>query len=37
MTELIEYIGHIRNHEALCKELGLPGDLSREERESRSF
>ncbi len=35
MTELIEYIGHIRNHEALCKELGLPGDLSREEREKQ--
>lgn len=35
MTELIEYIGHIRNHEALCAELGLPADLSREEREKQ--
>ena len=35
MTELIEYIGHIRNHEALCAELGLPANLSREEREKQ--
>ena len=35
MTELIEYIGHIRNHGALCAQLGLPGDLSREEREKQ--
>lgn len=33
MIELKTYRGHIRNHEALCKELGIPGDLSREERE----
>ncbi len=35
MTELIEYIGHIRNHEALCAQLGLPADLSREQREKQ--
>lgn len=35
MTELIEYIGHIRNHEALCAQLGLPADLFREQREKQ--
>ena len=35
MTELIQYIGHIRNHEALCAQLGLDGGLSREEREKQ--
>ncbi|MBQ8119972.1 MAG: asparagine synthetase B [Ruminococcus sp.] len=35
MTELIEYIGHIRNHEALCAQLGLPADLPREQREKQ--
>ncbi|MBR7008738.1 MAG: asparagine synthetase B, partial [Ruminococcus sp.] len=33
MTELKEYIGHIRNWQDLCAQLGLPADLSREERE----
>ena len=33
MTEIIEYIGHIRNHEALCAELGLPAGMPRDERE----
>ena len=31
--ELTTYRGHIRNHEALCKELGIGEGLSREERE----
>ena len=35
MTELIQYTGHIRNHEALCAQLGLDGGLSREEREKQ--
>lgn len=35
MTELIQYIGHIRNHEALCAQLGLDGGLPREEREKQ--
>ncbi len=35
MTELIEYIGHIRNHEALCAQLDLPAGLSREQREKQ--
>ena len=30
MTELMEFVGHIRNHEALCAELGLAAGLSRE-------
>ena len=33
MIEVKEYRGHIRNWEALCKELGLPGNMTREERE----
>lgn len=33
MTELKQYAGHIRNHEELCKLLGLSGSLSREQRE----
>lgn len=28
-----EYRGHIRNWEALCEELGISGDLTREQRE----
>ena len=35
MTELMEFVGHIRNHEALCAELGLTAGLSREEREKQ--
>ena len=35
MTEIKDYRGHIRNHEALCEELGIPQGLSREEREQR--
>ena len=35
MTELMEFAGHIRNHEALCAELGLAAGLSREEREKQ--
>ena len=31
--ELKAYRGHIRNHRALCAELGISGELSREERE----
>ncbi len=33
MIKVQEYRGHIRNWEALCKELGIRTDLSREERE----
>ena len=33
MIELKEYSGHIRNHKALCEELGLSGSLSRSLRE----
>ena len=33
MTEIKDYRGHIRNHVALCAELGIKNDLSREERE----
>ena len=35
MTELMEFVGHVRNHEALCAELGLAAGLSREEREKQ--
>lgn len=31
--ELLTYRGHIRNHKALCAELGIRSGLSREERE----
>ncbi len=34
MTEIKDYRGHIRNHVALCAELGIKNDLSREEREN---
>lgn len=34
MIEIKEYRGHIRNHSALCTELGISADLSREERET---
>ncbi|MBQ4466283.1 MAG: asparagine synthetase B, partial [Oscillospiraceae bacterium] len=34
MIEIKAYRGHIRNWEALCKELGISGSLTREERES---
>ena len=33
MIKLITYSGHIRNHKALCEELGIKNGLSREERE----
>lgn len=33
MIKVKEYRGHIRNWEALCKELGISISLSREERE----
>ena len=33
MTEVKEYRGHIRNWKALCEELNIKADLSREERE----
>lgn len=33
MIIIKEYSGHIRNWEALCKELGIDPSLSREERE----
>lgn len=33
MIKVQEYRGHIRNWEALCRELGIRTDLSREERE----
>ena len=33
MTEIKAYRGHIRNHKALCAELGLEDSLPREERE----
>ncbi|MCR5718253.1 MAG: asparagine synthase (glutamine-hydrolyzing) [Oscillospiraceae bacterium] len=34
MIEIKTYRGHIRNWEALCKELHLPLNVSREEREA---
>lgn len=33
MIKVMEYRGHIRNWEALCRELGIDAALSREERE----
>ena len=33
MLHLKSYVGHIRNHKALCCELGLSPDMTREERE----
>ncbi|MBR4622638.1 MAG: asparagine synthase (glutamine-hydrolyzing) [Ruminococcus sp.] len=35
MIEIKDYRGHIRNHEALCKELGIEAGLPRDERENR--
>ena len=35
MTELKEYVGHIRNWQALCAELELDSGLPREEREKQ--
>jgi len=35
MIELKEYRGHIRNHKALCAELGIAPCLSREDREKQ--
>lgn len=35
MAELKSYKGHIRNWKALCEELGIATDLSREEREEQ--
>ena len=34
MIEIKEYSGHIRNHKALCNELGIKAGLSRSEREA---
>ncbi|MBQ3069437.1 MAG: asparagine synthase (glutamine-hydrolyzing) [Clostridia bacterium] len=34
MVQLLHYSGHIRNHKALCKELGITAPLSRTEREA---
>ena len=34
MIKVKEYRGHIRNWEALCKELGIDSTLSREDREN---
>ncbi|MBR7039941.1 MAG: asparagine synthetase B, partial [Oscillospiraceae bacterium] len=34
MIEIKAYRGHIRNWEALCEELGIAKDLSREDREA---
>lgn len=35
MIELKTYSGHIRNHKALCEELGLPTNLMRAQREEK--
>ena len=35
MIELKTYSGHIRNHKALCEELGLPTNLERTQREEK--
>ena len=35
MIELKKYCGHIRNHKALCEELGIDTDLPRAEKESQ--
>ena len=35
MIEIKDYRGHIRNHKALCKELGLPEGMPRREREEK--
>lgn len=35
MIKVQEYRGHFRNWEALCKELGIATNLSREEREEQ--
>ncbi|MBR6503296.1 MAG: asparagine synthase (glutamine-hydrolyzing) [Clostridia bacterium] len=35
MIELKKYSGHIRNHKALCEELGIDTDLPRAEKESK--
>ncbi|MBR4555317.1 MAG: asparagine synthetase B [Ruminococcus sp.] len=35
MIEIKDYRGHIRNHAALCKELGLPAGMPRREREEK--
>ena len=32
-VKVLEYSGHIRNWMALCQELGLPTDLTRQARE----
>ena len=32
-VKVLEYSGHIRNWKALCQELGLPTDLTRQDRE----
>ena len=34
MIELKKYSGHIRNHKALCEELGVDTNLPREQKES---
>ncbi len=33
MIELKKYVGHIRNHKALCEELGIDNTLPREQKE----
>ena len=35
MTELKKYSGHIRNHQALCEELGIDPSLPREQKEEQ--
>lgn len=35
MAKLKTYRGHIRNHKALCQELGIEAGLSRQEREEK--
>ena len=35
MIEIKDYRGHIRNHKALCEELGLPAGMPRREREEK--
>ncbi|SDB20312.1 asparagine synthase (glutamine-hydrolysing) [Ruminococcaceae bacterium FB2012] len=35
MIQIKDYRGHIRNHAALCAELGLPAGMPRREREEK--
>jgi asparagine synthase (glutamine-hydrolysing) len=34
LIKFITYSGHIRNHKALCEQLGIEKGLSRSEREA---